>query len=79
METMTFNTWQLWKLNKFKLKPINLKEIKLKYIEFKDDRKTYKWFHDFKHYACKCGQYELLWFIDICKWECRDCSWFNNK
>lgn len=72
------NTWQLGKLNKFKLKETDITEIKIAYAVISDWKKTHKEFAEFKHYTCKCWLFELLWFIEKLNWKCRDCSWFNK-
>ena len=72
------NTWQLWKLNKFKLKEKDITEIKLPYAVISDWKKTHKEFTEFKHYVCECWNYELLWFIEKFSWKCKDCIWFNK-
>lgn len=73
------NTWQLWKLNKFKLKEEDLKLIRINYLTIVDWKKTHKEFAEFKHFMCKCWNYELLWFIDKFENKCRFCASFVNK
>jgi len=72
------NTWQLWKLNKFKLKLEDIKIMSLSYLTIVDGKKKHKEKADFKHYTCSCGVLELLWFIEKCNGKCRDCAWFNK-
>ena len=72
------NTWQLWKLNKFKLKLTDIVNVSLPFLKIVDWKKTHNEVANFKHYTCSCGQVTLLWFIEKLGWKCKDCSWFNK-
>jgi len=74
----TLNNWQKWKFYKFNLKESDISEVKMPYITIIDWKRKHQESSNFKHYTCKCGQLELLWFIEKLWGKCRDCTWFNK-
>jgi len=55
-----------------------VKEISVVYATVWDGKTKHSESHPFKHYMCKCGQYELLWFFSKLNGQCKNCAWFNK-
>ena len=78
MNSTTMNDWQQSMLKKYKLTANDINIIRVPFLKIADWQKSHNEFLEAKHYMCSCWQVTLLWYIDLLKWKCKDCSWYNK-